>query len=60
MKSRAVIDADAVMTDTLGYAIFRSGRWDLSPVIERDVWLLLAVREDDADRLAKWRHPSRE
>lgn len=47
------------MTDTLGYAIFRSGRWDLSPVIERDVWLLLAVREDDADRLAKWRHPSR-
>ena len=59
MKPRAVIAADAVMTDALGYALFRSGHWGLSPIIERDVWLLLAVREDDADRLSKWRHPSR-
>ena len=60
MKSRAVIDADAVLTDELGYTLFQSGRWGLPPEIEGDVWMLLSMCEDVADRLAKWRHPSRE
>lgn len=60
MKARAVVPARCFMTTENGYMFAANTRWRLPVMVERSVWDVLAIREIDADRLAKWREPERQ
>lgn len=60
MKTRAVVPARCFMTAENGYMFAANTRWFLPVMIERTLWDVLTIREEDADRLAKWRDPARE
>lgn len=55
MKTRLAITARAIWTTENGYMFLAGNPWRLPTMVERSLWDVLTVREDQADRAAKWR-----
>lgn len=55
MRTRIAITARAIWTTENGYMFLVGNPGRLQTLVERSLWDVLTVREDDADRAAKWR-----